>query len=67
MRLDFAATGDKVTPMLKEADEFIEDLQGFLPGARDWDWKDPKKRVIGYVVLSPPIARNVLDTGFTED
>ncbi|KAF8333698.1 hypothetical protein F5887DRAFT_993030 [Amanita rubescens] len=79
MRLNATATGrmepayakretDIVIPLLKEADEAIKDLQAFLPDVtRDLDWKDPKKRVIGHVFLSPPIACNVGDSGFTED
>ena len=59
---------DKVISLLKDADEAIKDLQAFLQDAtRDGDWKDPQKRVIGHVFLSPPIARDVGDSGFTED
>ena len=58
---------DTVIPLLKEAEEGIKDLQAFLPDARDWDWKDPQKRVIGHVFLSPPIARAVGNSGFNED
>ena len=59
---------DKVISLLKDADEAIKDLQAFLQDAtRDGDWKDPQKRVIGHVFLSPPIACDVGDSGFTED
>ena len=44
----------------------IDDLRAFLPGATH-DWKDGKNRVIGHVVLSPLIACDVGDSGFTED
>lgn len=51
---------------LKGAKRAIEVLQKFLPDATR-DWKDRKNRIIGHVVLSPPIAFNVGDDGFTED
>jgi hypothetical protein len=60
------AETDDVEPLLKKAEKAIKDLQAFLPDATR-DWKERENRVTGHVFLSPPIALNVGDSGFTED
>lgn len=56
----------RVNRLLEEANNAIKYLQAFLPDATR-DWNETQNRVIGYVFLSPPIARNVGDSGFIED
>jgi hypothetical protein len=63
---DTEAERDQVEPQLRRAKKAIKDLQEFLKETTR-DWKNRKDRVIGHVFLSPPIAFNVRDNGFTED
>jgi hypothetical protein len=50
---------------LEEEREAIGVLEKFLVDSRDW--KKQENRVLGHVVLSPPIGLDVGEDGFTED
>lgn len=51
---------------MEEATEAKEALEKLLADVIR-DWKEEKNRVIGHVVLSPPISFNYGDDGFTDD
>ena len=51
---------------MKETEEAIEASNSFLADILR-DWQDEENRVIGHVVLSPPISFNVGNDGATED
>jgi hypothetical protein len=53
-------------PSWKEAMSGIGVLEKFLADVSR-DWKKRENRVLGYVVLSPPIGHGVGEEGFTED
>jgi hypothetical protein len=55
-----------VAPRLEEAREAVGALEKFLADVSR-DWKNPENRVLGHVVLSPPIGVDVGEEGFTED
>ena len=55
-----------IKPKIDEADEAIEALEKFLADVTR-DWEKEKNRIIGHVVLSPPISFDYGDDGFTED
>jgi hypothetical protein len=63
---DGQAERDNVEPQLKKARKAIGVLRTFLSDVSR-DWKEKKDRVLGHVVLSPPIGFNVGEKGFTED
>jgi hypothetical protein len=56
----------KVQLELEEAQDAIETLQIFLVNVKR-DWQKPENRVIGHVVLSPPISLSAGEEGYTED
>lgn len=56
----------QVLPQLEKAREAMENLEKFLADVSR-DWKERENRVLGYVVLSPPIGLDVGEEGFTED
>jgi hypothetical protein len=60
------AEQDEVELELNKARKAIGVLEKFLPEATR-DWKDRKNRVIGHVVLSPPIGLNIGEDEFTKD
>ncbi len=56
---------NQVLRQLKEARSAIGPLEKFLMEVSR-EWKNPENRVLGYVVLSPPVAFNVEEEGFTD-
>ncbi|KAG8816620.1 hypothetical protein FRC19_011909 [Serendipita sp. 401] len=60
------AEQNDILPLLEEAKEAIGALEEFLTNVlRDWEKRE--NRVLGHVVLSPPISLGVGEEGFTED
>ncbi|KAG8812887.1 hypothetical protein FRC17_001769 [Serendipita sp. 399] len=55
-----------VQRQLENAKQAIVTLEKFLADVSR-DWKERKDRVLGHVVLSPPLGLNVGEEGFTED
>ena len=51
---------------LDEAESAMKELEKFLVEAKE-DWKDPKNRIIGHIVLSPPLLHNAANGGLTQD
>ncbi|THV02724.1 hypothetical protein K435DRAFT_836237 [Dendrothele bispora CBS 962.96] len=51
---------------LEEAKEAVEELKTFYQDVST-QWATPESRVLGHVVLSPPISVNVGGEGYTED
>ncbi|KAG8806641.1 hypothetical protein FRC17_004889, partial [Serendipita sp. 399] len=60
------AERNEVQRQLKNAKQAIVTLEKFLADVSR-DWKEQKDRVLGHVVLSPPLGLNVGEEGFTED
>ncbi|KAG8751901.1 hypothetical protein FRC14_007526 [Serendipita sp. 396] len=60
------AEQNDILPLLEEAKEAIGALEEFLTNVSR-DWKKRENRVLGHVVLSPPISLGVGEEGFTED
>ena len=60
------AERNQILPQLEEARKNVEALKKFLAD-NSRDWKKRENRVLGYVVLSPPISFNVGEEVFTED
>ena len=60
------AEWEDAQPQLHKAERAIEHLERFLANIKR-DWKDPKKCVIGHVVLSPPLILSAGEGGFTQD
>jgi len=63
---DAEAEKNQVLPQLEEARKAIEALEKFHMDISK-DWKKQENRILGYVVLSPPIGLGVGEEGFTED
>ncbi|KAF8638736.1 hypothetical protein AX16_010459 [Volvariella volvacea WC 439] len=63
---DAEAERDEIQPQLNKARKAIGDLKTFLTNVSR-DWRERKNRVLGHVVLSPPIGLDVGEEGFTED
>ncbi|KAL6303949.1 hypothetical protein BKA93DRAFT_785418 [Sparassis latifolia] len=63
---DAEAERNQVLPQLEEAWKAIGALEKFLADDSR-DWKKWENRVLGYIVLSPPIGLDVREEGFTED
>ncbi|KAG8988119.1 hypothetical protein FRB94_001841 [Tulasnella sp. JGI-2019a] len=63
---DAEAERNHVLLKLEEARNAIETLKKFLADISR-DWKNRENRVLGYVVLSPPISIGVEEEGFAED
>ncbi|KAI0304089.1 hypothetical protein BC826DRAFT_903028 [Russula brevipes] len=61
-----AAEQEQVEALLKKARSAIIVLEKFLKDVPR-DWKDRKDRVLGHVVLSPPLSLDVGEEGFAED
>lgn len=57
---------EKTQSSLKKANDAIEALKKFHNQVRS-NWSHPKQRVLGHVVLSPPLTYNAGMEGFTED
>ncbi|KAG7446143.1 uncharacterized protein BT62DRAFT_932507 [Guyanagaster necrorhizus] len=55
-----------VLPQLEEASKAIRALKKFLADVSR-DWKKQENRVLGHIVLSPPISFGVGEEGFMED
>lgn len=55
-----------VNSEIAEQKEAITELEQFLADVKR-DWTDPKNRIIGHVVLSPPLALSVGEGRFTQD
>ncbi|KAG9023523.1 hypothetical protein FRB95_012983 [Tulasnella sp. JGI-2019a] len=66
MNEDAEAERNHVLLKLEEARNAIETLKKFLADISR-DWKNRENRVLGYVVLSPPIGIGVEEEGFAED
>ena len=60
------AERDDVQAKLKTEQRALQQLQQFLADVRR-DWEDPKKRIIGHIVLSPPLILGAGEDGFTQD
>ncbi|KAF8337997.1 uncharacterized protein EI90DRAFT_3041264, partial [Cantharellus anzutake] len=60
------AERNQVLPQLEELRNAIGALEKFLADVSG-EWKNRKNRVLGHVVLSPPIGLNVGEEGFMED
>ncbi|KAG8980698.1 hypothetical protein FRB90_007531 [Tulasnella sp. 427] len=63
---DAQAERNHVQPQLGKTEKAIKRLEEFLADVRR-DWKDPKQRIIGHVVLSPPLILSAGNDGFTQD
>lgn len=63
---DAEAELNQVLPQLEEARKAIGALEK-LHADVSADWKKEQNRILGYVVLSPPICQGVGEEGFTED
>ncbi|KIM73605.1 hypothetical protein PILCRDRAFT_828987 [Piloderma croceum F 1598] len=63
---DAEAERNHVLPQLEEARKAIGALEKFHADVSK-DWKKQENRILGYVVLSPPIGLGVGEEGFTED
>jgi hypothetical protein len=63
---DAEAEQHHVLSQLEEAKKAIETLEKFHAEVSK-DWKKRENRVLGYVLLSPPIGLGVGKNGFTED
>ena len=63
---DTEAERNHVLPQLEEARKAIGALEKFHADVSK-DWKTQENRILGYVVLSPPIGLGVGEEGFTED
>ena len=57
---------EDVQPQLHKAERAIPGLEQFLAVVKR-DWEDPKERIIGHVVLSPPLVLSAGEDGFTQD
>ncbi|THU84852.1 hypothetical protein K435DRAFT_397583 [Dendrothele bispora CBS 962.96] len=51
---------------LEEAKEAVEELNTFYQNVST-QWANPESRILGHVILSPPINVNVGSEGYTED
>ncbi|KAG8984547.1 hypothetical protein FRB90_005244, partial [Tulasnella sp. 427] len=63
---DAQAERDHVQLQLENKEKAIKRLEEFLADVRR-DWEDPKQRIIGHVVLSPPLILSAGNDGFTQD
>ena len=63
---DAAAEQNQVLPQLEEAKKAIGALEKFHADISK-GWRKRENRILGYVVLSPPIGLGVGEEGFTED
>jgi hypothetical protein len=63
---DTEAERNHVLPQLEEGRKAIGALEKFHADVSK-DWKKQENRILGYVVLSPPIGLGVGEEGFTED
>ncbi|KAN0135417.1 hypothetical protein V8E53_006696 [Lactarius tabidus] len=63
---DAEAERNDALPQLEEARRAIGALEKFLADVSR-DWRKRENRVLGHVVLSPPIGVDVGEEGFTED
>lgn len=63
---DATAERDAVESMMKEANKAISAFEKLLADVGR-DWKKESNRVIGHVVLSPPISVNFGKDGYTDD
>ncbi|KAI9460941.1 hypothetical protein BJY52DRAFT_1117551 [Lactarius psammicola] len=63
---DATAEQKAVKPKIDEANEAIEAFEKLLTDVIR-DWEEEEDRVIGHVVLSPPIGLDDGDDGFTDD
>ena len=57
---------EQVGPQLDQMKTAIDALKKILVDINR-DWKKREQRILGHIVLSPPIAFNVGDEGYTED
>ena len=57
---------ENVQLQLDQAERAIKPLEKFLVDVKR-DWEDPKNRIIGHVVLSPPLILHAGNGGFTQD
>ena len=57
---------DDVLPQLEKAKNAVAELERFLADVKQ-DWKDPEKRIIGHVVVSPPRTLSTGRDGFTQE
>ena len=62
---DAKAERNQLLPQLAEARKAIGALEAFRVDSRAW--KKQENRVLGHVILSPPIGVDVGEDGFTED
>ena len=60
------AERDDVQPQLNKAQKAVEELEKFLSDVKK-DGENPKNRIIGHVVLSPPLILSAGKDGFTQD
>jgi hypothetical protein len=60
------AERNEVEPQLRKAKNAIGELKTFKDDVSN-NWTKREDRVLGHVVLSPPISLNVGETGYTED
>ena len=58
-KADLASEIDKAEKVIKEHKQFLVEAKEA--------WNDPKSRIIGHVVLSPPLLHGVGNGGFTQD
>ncbi|KAN0087169.1 hypothetical protein V8E54_000857 [Elaphomyces granulatus] len=63
---DATAERRAIKPRIDEANEAIEALEKLLANVTR-DWEKEENRIIGHVVLSPPISFDYGDDGFIED
>lgn len=63
---DAIAEREDIEPDMAKREKAIRALKKFLADVSR-DWKEQRDRVIGHVVVSPPIGLNVGNDGFTED
>ena len=63
---DGEAERDEVRHQLEKVKKSIEDLRAFLAEVSRV-WKDRKDRVLGEIIIAPPIGLNIGEEGFTED
>ncbi|ETW74622.1 hypothetical protein HETIRDRAFT_332132 [Heterobasidion irregulare TC 32-1] len=63
---DAQAEREDIQPQLDKAEKAVKQLKLFLADLKR-DWEDPKSRIIGHVVLSPPLIHSVGKDGFTQD
>ena len=60
------AEREDVQPQLDKAEKAVVVLKQFLADVKR-DWEEPEKRIIGHVVLSPPLILSAGKEGFTQD